>query len=182
MSTSQHPTSQLTAPKLRKRPRLSLPEPYEEQGARFVQGCEAARQQTSREFPSGEELESMEAMTSTSRRQMEEVHECVSRAKRILYAMQENCKTWDFEPEDIAHGRVQLVPNSFSIEQIHKAIDGLQQTTLYVQNALGTVTMEEEKQRSLRWVEEERALRVAEEPEPQPPARRQQSAARPHST
>ena len=124
----------------------------------------------------------MEAMTASSRCQMEEAHDCVSRAKRILYALQGNCKTWDFEPEDIARGCVQIIRNSFSIQQINQAIDCLEQSTLKVQNTLGSVEMEEEKQRSLRWVEEELAVCVAEELEQQPPARRQQSAARPHST
>ena len=154
MSTTLRPTTQLTAPKLRKRPRLSVSEPYEEQGARFVQGCQAAREQSNAEFPSREELQGMEEQTGSRKQSMEEAQDHVSRAKRILYALQGNCKHWDFGREDVAAGKVHIVPDSYSNEQVNKAIHFLEEATVTVQNALGSVLMDEEKQCSLCWVEE----------------------------
>jgi hypothetical protein len=163
MITPPQSSTQQTTPSLRKRSRLSEVHrgaAYEEEGERFVRGCQAAKEHYETSFPSSAELAAMEARTLAHRQNMQEVQECVSRAKRILYAMHgisgSPQKHWEFNAEDVEVGAVSVVPCSYRIEQLQEAIEDLEQAPEKVHNALSSTQLDEAKARSLRWVAEGR--------------------------
>jgi len=163
MITPPQSSTQQTTQSRRKRSRLSEDHrgaAYEEQGERFVRGCQAAKEHHETRFPSSAELAAMEAKTLEHRHGMQEVQECVSRAKRILYAMHgvsgSPQKHWDFNSEDVEVGAVSAVPCSYRIEQLQEAIEDLEHVSEKVSNALSSTQLDEAKASSLRWVAEAR--------------------------
>ncbi len=85
-------------------------------------GCKAAKEHPETQFPSSEELEAVEVKMLEHWHHMQEVQECVSRAKHILCAMHSVSgspqKQWDFNNEDFEVGTVSVVPCSYHIQQL----------------------------------------------------------------
>jgi hypothetical protein len=156
----------LTAEERRKRRRL--PEQAWETGftsqvERFHAGCSIARTELSAPFPSHAELEQQSAKMTSDETAMNELKECVSRARRILYQLHGTsgspCKQWDFAAEDVQAGKVSLCPNEYLQTQFSEALESIDKAFINVSNAQSATLLDAAKQKTLEWVATERDRR-----------------------